>query len=169
MGVKSTLQTPLPVSESTVYVIEISSLTDNITWRREVFPRLKTIGAIFLNPLFRKRAEESYHCAYDSILKTTADLRSEVASLRAGMSALTSWAQSVSADHRRKSMLSDKDRGVAPHRLTLEQMERGYIEETLRQTGGRIKGEGGAARILGMNPATLYSRMKKLGITPYCR
>ena len=32
------------------------------------------------------------------------------------------------------------------------------------QTGGRIKGPGGAADLLGMNPSTLYSRMKKLGI-----
>jgi len=50
--------------------------------------------------------------------------------------------------------------------LTLEEMECLYIKDVLRRTGGRIKGEGGAARILAMNPATLYSRMKKLGIPP---
>lgn len=36
--------------------------------------------------------------------------------------------------------------------------------DVLRHTGGRIKGEGGAAKILGMFPSTLTSRMKKLGI-----
>jgi PAS domain S-box-containing protein len=49
-------------------------------------------------------------------------------------------------------------------KVSLEEMERRYIEDVLRQTDWRIKGEGGAARILAINPATLYSRMKKLGI-----
>ena len=49
--------------------------------------------------------------------------------------------------------------------VTLEEMECRYIGDILRQTGWRIKGDGGAAQILGMNPATLYSRMKKLGIS----
>ncbi len=40
-----------------------------------------------------------------------------------------------------------------------------HIREALRQTGWRIKGEGGAARLLGLNPSTLYSRMQKLGIS----
>jgi transcriptional regulator with GAF, ATPase, and Fis domain len=47
---------------------------------------------------------------------------------------------------------------------TLEEVESGHIMEVLRHTGGRIKGEGGAAGILGMIPSTLNSRMKKLGI-----
>jgi PAS domain S-box-containing protein len=51
-------------------------------------------------------------------------------------------------------------------KVSLEEMERRYIEEILRQTDWRIKGEGGAAQILDINPATLYSRMKKLGILP---
>ena len=48
--------------------------------------------------------------------------------------------------------------------MTLEEMERRYIQDILNKTGWRIKGDGGAAQILGMNPSTLYSRMKKLGI-----
>ena len=36
----------------------------------------------------------------------------------------------------------------------------------LESTGWRIKGPKGAAMALGLNPATLYSRMKKLGIRP---
>ena len=35
-----------------------------------------------------------------------------------------------------------------------------------RATRWRIKGPKGAAAALGLNPATLYSRMKKLGIRP---
>ena len=47
---------------------------------------------------------------------------------------------------------------------TLEEVECRHIRDVLRHTGGRIKGEGGAAKILGMFPSTLTSRMKKLGI-----
>jgi PAS domain S-box-containing protein len=49
-------------------------------------------------------------------------------------------------------------------RVTLEHIEKNHIEAILRQTGWRIKGPDGAAVILGINPATLYARMKKLGI-----
>ncbi|MGE4441773.1 MAG: sigma 54-interacting transcriptional regulator [Desulfomicrobium sp.] len=47
---------------------------------------------------------------------------------------------------------------------SLEDMEREYIRQVLGKTGGRIKGPQGAAELLGMNPSTLYSRMRKLGI-----
>ncbi|HET6419838.1 MAG TPA: sigma 54-interacting transcriptional regulator [Geobacteraceae bacterium] len=47
---------------------------------------------------------------------------------------------------------------------TLEEIESLHITDVLRHTGGRIKGPYGAARILGMNPSTLYSRIQKLGI-----
>lgn len=47
---------------------------------------------------------------------------------------------------------------------TLEEMERRYIFDTLQQVNWKIYGPGGAAKILGLNHSTLYSRMKKLGI-----
>lgn len=48
--------------------------------------------------------------------------------------------------------------------VTLEEVERRHILSTLRTTQGRIKGAGGASELLGINPSTLYSRMRKLGI-----
>lgn len=48
--------------------------------------------------------------------------------------------------------------------LELEEYERRYIRQVLAHSEGRIRGDGGAAEILGLNPSTLYSRMKKLGI-----
>jgi PAS domain S-box-containing protein len=48
---------------------------------------------------------------------------------------------------------------------TLREIENVHIVNVLERTGWRIKGKGGAAEILGIKPATLYSRMKKLGIT----
>jgi transcriptional regulator with GAF, ATPase, and Fis domain len=48
--------------------------------------------------------------------------------------------------------------------VTLAEQERRYIIAVLERTGWTIKGEGGAARVLGVPPSTLTSRMKKLGI-----
>jgi formate hydrogenlyase transcriptional activator len=47
---------------------------------------------------------------------------------------------------------------------TLEEFERDYILRTLENTGWRIEGAYGAAKILGINPSTLRTRMLKLGI-----
>lgn len=47
---------------------------------------------------------------------------------------------------------------------TLEEVERDYIIRILENTGWRIEGKHGAARILGLNPSTLRTRMIKLGI-----
>jgi PAS domain S-box-containing protein len=50
---------------------------------------------------------------------------------------------------------------------TLEEMEREYIITVLDNTGGRIEGPNGAARILGLHPSTLRTRMAKLKIKPH--
>jgi len=47
---------------------------------------------------------------------------------------------------------------------TLQEAERELILKTLQSTGWRVSGDKGAARILGMNPKTLESRMRKLEI-----
>ncbi|MGO9017275.1 MAG: PAS domain S-box protein [Syntrophobacteraceae bacterium] len=47
---------------------------------------------------------------------------------------------------------------------SLEELEREYILEILAKTGWKIEGRTGAAEILNLNPGTLRSRMKKLGI-----
>lgn len=49
--------------------------------------------------------------------------------------------------------------------LTLEENERAHIIRALKITGGRVSGEKGAAKILGINSSTLESRMRKLGIS----
>jgi PAS domain S-box-containing protein len=48
--------------------------------------------------------------------------------------------------------------------LSLEKVERDYIIRTLENTGWRIEGPHGAARVLGLNPSTLRTRMTKLQI-----
>ena len=58
------------------------------------------------------------------------------------------------------------DAPAAPLPQTLADAERKHILRALESTGWRIKGPKGAAMVLGLNPATLYSRMKRLGIHP---
>jgi len=43
-------------------------------------------------------------------------------------------------------------------------VEKRHISEVLRDARWKVRGEGGAAEILGLNPSTLESRMRKLGI-----
>lgn len=50
--------------------------------------------------------------------------------------------------------------------LTLEDVERRHIRHVLELAGGKVKGPGGAAERLDINPSTLNSRMQKLGIRP---
>ncbi len=47
---------------------------------------------------------------------------------------------------------------------TLEEAMIGHIKQALERTRGQIEGDDGAARLLDINPHTLRSRMRKLGI-----
>lgn len=47
---------------------------------------------------------------------------------------------------------------------SLDQAVRHHIEAALVRSGGRIEGAGGAAQLLGENPHTLRSRMRRLGL-----
>ena len=51
-----------------------------------------------------------------------------------------------------------------PGAQTLADCERDHILKALEKTAWRIKGPNGAAAALALNPATLYHRMRKLGI-----
>ncbi|MBV8139727.1 MAG: sigma 54-interacting transcriptional regulator [Deltaproteobacteria bacterium] len=55
-------------------------------------------------------------------------------------------------------------RPVSPAPQSLDQVERTHILEVLMRTSWRIEGPEGAAALLNLNPSTLRSRMKKLGV-----
>jgi formate hydrogenlyase transcriptional activator len=57
----------------------------------------------------------------------------------------------------------DKNLSVAPPQ-SIDQVERNHILEVLIRTKWRIEGSDGAAALLNLNPSTLRSRMKKLGV-----
>ena len=52
----------------------------------------------------------------------------------------------------------------APSPQSIDQVERNHILEVLMRTNWRIEGSDGAAALLNLNPSTLRSRMKKLGV-----
>ena len=54
--------------------------------------------------------------------------------------------------------------GPAAEDDTLQAHERAHVLQVCQATGWKIKGPDGAAQRLGLNPGTLYARMKKLGI-----
>jgi formate hydrogenlyase transcriptional activator len=62
------------------------------------------------------------------------------------------------------SKTSNTARPAPSSSTSLEEVVRHHILEVLHETGGLIEGPNGAARILKLNPSTLRSRMKKLGI-----
>jgi transcriptional regulator with GAF, ATPase, and Fis domain len=64
----------------------------------------------------------------------------------------------------KNQVISPLPTGGAGQFVSLEEMERRYIEAVVRHTKGVIAGKGGAAEILDINHSTLRSRMKKLGL-----
>ena len=61
--------------------------------------------------------------------------------------------------------LNPKFKSRAKHRpITLREVERAHILQVLEKTGWIIEGKNDAATLMDVHPATLRSRMKKLGI-----
>ena len=54
--------------------------------------------------------------------------------------------------------------GMLTEFLSLDEYQRKYIELVLEATDGKVSGPNGAAEILKVNPQTLFSKMKRLGI-----
>jgi transcriptional regulator with GAF, ATPase, and Fis domain len=75
----------------------------------------------------------------------------------------------LSGDNQLELNLPAEVQGKADHPFadfpSLEEVQRRYIREVLRRTGGKIAGVGGAAEILGMKRTSLYTRMRILGIS----
>ena len=54
--------------------------------------------------------------------------------------------------------------GIDNEILPLSEAMSIHIQRALKLTNGKIEGAGGAAELLAINPSTLRSRMKKLGV-----
>jgi formate hydrogenlyase transcriptional activator len=64
----------------------------------------------------------------------------------------------------RPASAGDPDPGTEGPLLTLEEMTAQHIRRALEQADGKIHGAGGAGELLGLNPNTLRSKMRKFGI-----
>jgi DNA-binding NtrC family response regulator len=53
---------------------------------------------------------------------------------------------------------------ASPKPSSLEEVVRQHIEAALSHCHGRVEGPFGAARLLALNPHTLRSKMRKLGV-----
>ncbi len=54
---------------------------------------------------------------------------------------------------------------VAKRSLKMADVEKEHVRSVLETTGWRIRGNGGAAELLGLQPTTLETRMIKLGLS----
>ena len=63
-------------------------------------------------------------------------------------------------------MCSGEISGGIMSEAELRHKERENIVAALRRTRGKIYGEDGAAKLLGIKPTTLLSRLAKLGLKP---
>jgi len=71
----------------------------------------------------------------------------------------------ISAKTTRLSIDPPKNGSIArPKSMRLVELEATHIQSVLERVNWRVRGAGGAAELLGMNPTTLDSRMAKLGI-----
>jgi transcriptional regulator with GAF, ATPase, and Fis domain len=77
--------------------------------------------------------------------------------IAAALGVMTPPAKIRAADHAEALL-------AAPAIAPLDEAIREHIERALRRTAGRVEGPHGAARVLKLNPHTLRSKMRKLGI-----
>jgi transcriptional regulator with GAF, ATPase, and Fis domain len=66
--------------------------------------------------------------------------------------------------HGQRATHEDFGNPIPPVVETLEQTEYNLIMRTLKNVHWKLEGTGGAAELLNLNPSTLRSKMRKLGI-----
>ena len=81
--------------------------------------------------------------------------------IKVGADALPSISQIPESETKDREISQSSARSA---KTSLEEVEKNHILDVLRQTSWVIEGERGAAKVLGLHPNTLRSRMKRLGI-----
>ncbi len=74
--------------------------------------------------------------------------------------------EGTALDLKRNTLTVPQDRAIVPLAdiVPLEEFERDYILKVLEATNWKIRGDRGAATLLGLPPSTLYNKMEKLDI-----
>jgi transcriptional regulator with GAF, ATPase, and Fis domain len=140
--------------------------------RREALERVAALGAVALGHLrvARELAVERNRL----VARAAAARRGAISSVgradgpeTAGGAATSSAARAGVSEPARGAATSSAARAGVPEPAplpTLADTERAAIARALAHTRGRVSGPRGAARLLGLKPTTLFSRMKKLGV-----
>ena len=100
---------------------------------------------------------ENFHELYRILRRSL--LISEKGVFRLSMDSPAPGSVSAADDTLAAKMPDERD-GI----ILFDEMNRRYLEMVLEKTEGKIYGKDGAARLLGMKPTTLQSKLKKLGV-----
>ena len=73
---------------------------------------------------------------------------------------ISSGPQLIIGDWLVKQLKTNTNTSVKP----LDEVQKEHIVSTLQMTHGKVSGDSGAAKLLGLKPTTLFSRMQKFGI-----
>jgi formate hydrogenlyase transcriptional activator len=159
---------------------DLSEATDDGTFRSDLFYRLNVFPISV--PALRERKQDLPLLVKHLVMKYSVKLGKNIESIPQGaMSAFMAYdwpgnvrelenviERAVILTGGSKLELGDwlpgSGAGGASRVPTLEELERNHIAQVLEATGWRVRGDGGAAVLLGLKPTTLEARMKKLGI-----
>ena len=68
-GIRSYVNIPILIGKSVTHIIHVSSVKSERIWPKELFPRLRLLGEIFVNALMRKEAEAEASNARSELLR----------------------------------------------------------------------------------------------------
>jgi two-component system, NarL family, sensor kinase len=74
-GIRSYVNIPILIGKSVTHIIHVSSVKSERVWPKELFPRLRLLGEIFVNALLRKQAEEAARESERKLRQNESDLR----------------------------------------------------------------------------------------------
>jgi transcriptional regulator with GAF, ATPase, and Fis domain len=117
-GVKSLLAIPVRVGESVTCAMACSTLRAERSWGSDIAARLRLLGEIFANALFRRRADERAHQAYEEIRQLKDRLQVEVTYFRRAAEPPNTFEKIVGQSDELKYVLFRTEQ-VAPNNTTV--------------------------------------------------
>ena len=132
-GVKSALRVPIKVEENIFYILAIQSLTRNISWPFEAMPRLRIVGEVFTNALYKKKAEEELKASYVEITRLKNKLEAEAHYLRSEVRAIHSHDAIIGQSEALRRVLAQAEQVAATNSTVLLSGETGTGKELIAQ------------------------------------
>lgn len=95
-GIRSSLVIPIAVDKTVIYVIAIDAVKSERCWQRELIPRLRLLGEVFVNALVRKKADQDLQASEERL--TLASTAAEVGLWMLNMETGQVWATQTCLD-----------------------------------------------------------------------